>query len=132
MTLGALLAVAAIASATPVSSGTKDDIIYMKNGDRLTCEIKGLTSGALQVSLDYVDGTISVQWSRVARLESTKLFIVRLTDGTVYTGSLNVPQGPEEATALEVVEVSGDTVNVTKRDVVRVNQTSMTSGDAST
>jgi hypothetical protein len=31
---------------------------------------------ALSVSLDYVSGTISVDWSKVARLESSQLFVV--------------------------------------------------------
>ena len=44
----------------------------MKNGDRFTCEIKGLSAGVLSASLDYVYGTIAVQWSQVARLESDR------------------------------------------------------------
>ena len=31
--------------------------------------------------LDYVDGTISVDWSKVARLESSQLFIVKEENG---------------------------------------------------
>ena len=98
MTLGALLAVAAIASATPVSSGPKTDIIYMKNGDRLTCEIKGLTSGALQVSLDYVDGTdlgAVVQGEPASRAPSCSLSAS--PKGGVYRVPGACTQGPEEA-----------------------------------
>jgi hypothetical protein len=42
----------------------------MKNGDCMTCEVKGLDSGVLYVSFDYIHGTTSVQWSKVAHLES--------------------------------------------------------------
>jgi hypothetical protein len=66
----------------------------MKNGDRLTCQIKGLDAGVLYVSFDYIDGTTSVQWSKVARLESDQLFIVNTEDGSVYTGSLHTPETP--------------------------------------
>ena len=60
----------------------------MTNGDRLTCEIKGLSQGVLYVGLDYIDGTSSVQWSKVAHLESKQLFIVTTEDGLVITGTL--------------------------------------------
>ena len=70
--------------------GEKTDILYMNNGDRLTCEIKSLDAGALYIGLDYVDGTITVNWAKVRRLESKRLFIVRLESGLVYTGSLAV------------------------------------------
>ena len=42
-----------------------------------------------QVKLDYVDGTISVQWSQVAHLESNRLFLVQTESGAVYTGKLS-------------------------------------------
>jgi hypothetical protein len=61
----------------------------MKNGDRLTCEVKGLDTGILYVSIDYIDGTSSVDWSKVARLESKQLFVVKTEDGSVYTGTLS-------------------------------------------
>ena len=53
----------------------------MKNGDRITCEVKGLEGGVLTVNLDYVDGTLSIDWLKVARLESSYLFLVTLQDG---------------------------------------------------
>jgi len=49
----------------PLFGREKSDVIVMKNGDHLTCEIKGLNSGVLYVSLDYLLGTSSVQWSKV-------------------------------------------------------------------
>ena len=49
----------------PLSAQENTDVIVMKNGDRLTCEIKGLNGGVLSVKLNYVDGTIAVQWSQL-------------------------------------------------------------------
>jgi hypothetical protein len=66
----------------------KSDVIVMKNGDRLTGEIKGLDSGVLHFSTDYIDGTCSIQWSRVDHLESKQLFVVITEDGSVYSGTL--------------------------------------------
>lgn len=55
----------------------KTDLIVLTNGDRLTCEIKKLESGVLYASLDSVDGSISISWSKVARIESKHLFLLQ-------------------------------------------------------
>ena len=74
--------------ATPAFARESTDVIVMKNGDHLTGEIKGLNAGVLYMSMGYMLGTSSVQWSEVARLESKQLFLVRTEDGSVYTGTL--------------------------------------------
>ena len=76
-----------LAKAVPVSAGNKTDLVVLKNGDRLTCEIKGLRSGTLYVSLGYALGTISVNWTEVAQLKSTEMFIVKTDNGSVYRGT---------------------------------------------
>ena len=73
---------------TQLFARDKTDVLVMRNGDRITCEAKGLDAGVLYVSIDYVDGTTSVDWSKVARLESKQLFVVKTEDGSVYTGEL--------------------------------------------
>jgi putative salt-induced outer membrane protein YdiY len=70
----------------------KTDVLVMTNGDRMTCEVKGLDAGVLYVSFDYIDGTASVDWSKVASLESKQLFVVKTQSGEVYTGSLKTPE----------------------------------------
>src|SRR5215469_3722897 len=80
--------------ASPLLGRDKTDIMIMKNGDRMTCGIKGLDAGVLYVDFDYIDGTASVDWSKVARLESTQLFVVKTEDGSVYTGTLRTPETP--------------------------------------
>lgn len=41
----------------PLFARDKTDVIVMKNGDHMTCEIKGLSAGVLSVKLSYVDCT---------------------------------------------------------------------------
>jgi hypothetical protein len=66
------------------------------------------------VSFDYIDGTASVDWSKVARVESTQLFVVKTADGSVYSGTIKtaesaanqpvniqVVQSPEHAAVIE-------------------------------
>src|ERR1700757_2675319 len=85
---------AALVLAPALFARDKTDVLVMKNGDRMTCQIKGLESGVLYVSFDYIDGTTSVEWAKVARVESKELFIVKTEDGSVYTGRLKTPETP--------------------------------------
>jgi putative salt-induced outer membrane protein YdiY len=79
--------------AAPLAARLKTDVVVMSNGDRITGEIKGLDAGVLKVDLDYVDGAISIEWLKVARVESSQLFIVQVQDGSMYTGTLATAPG---------------------------------------
>ncbi|MBP2647774.1 MAG: hypothetical protein H6Q77_1398 [Gemmatimonadetes bacterium] len=129
MRVGAIGLTATMLAAAPLHAGEKTDVLYMKNGDRLTCEIKSLDAGALYIGLDYVDGTISVNWSHVQRLESRRLFIVRMESGVVYTGTLAVADttvGEEQRPVLALTDLSGNRVTLDKGDVVSIGKTSET------
>ena len=67
----------------------RTDVIIMKNGDRITCEITGVKYGTLYARLDYVDGIIEIDWSKVAKVESHRLFIVKTEDGSVHEGKIS-------------------------------------------
>ncbi len=84
----------ALLLATPLFARESTDVIVMKNGDRLTGEIKGLNEGVLYMSMNYILGTSSVQWSQVAHLESKQLFLVKTENGSVYTGTLTTTNTP--------------------------------------
>ncbi len=88
----------------PVNARPKKDILYFKNGDRWTCEIKKLDRAYLYVKLDYVDGTVSVDWSKVDRVKSDQLFIVRTDKGVLLTGPVGTPEKSIEEPQLTVGE----------------------------
>src|ERR1700751_4838346 len=91
--------------AMPLLARDKTDVLVMNNGDRMTCEVKGLDGGVLYVSFDYIDGTASVDWSKVARLESRQLFLVKTEDGSMYTGTLKTPEaGAGRPVEIQIVE----------------------------
>jgi putative salt-induced outer membrane protein YdiY len=102
------------------------DKVTMKNGDRITCEIKTLEAGVLKVNLDYVDGTISIDWLKVARIESPAMFLIQLADGSIYSahvltadtgagGPMKVQIQTEEEAAAAVAP---------QTEIVRMTQTS--------
>ncbi len=110
--------------ATPAFARESTDVIVMKNGDRLTGEIKGLNAGVLYMSIAYILGTSSVQWSKVARLESKQLFLVKTEDGSVYTGTLSTKETASgRPTEITVVETSAKSVIESPR-IVQMDMTS--------
>jgi hypothetical protein len=121
----ALILSSALLLAAPLFARDKTDVIVMKNGDRMTCQIKGLDAGVLYVSFDYIDGTASVDWSKVARLESKQLFIVKTQDGSLYSGSLTTPETADNRPVkLQVLETPEKEVAVDRSEVVQMVQTS--------
>ena len=111
MRLRLLLLCAAISSPFPLFAREKTDVIIMKNGDHVTCEIKGLRSNTLYISVDYILSTLSVDWSKVDHVQSKQLFLVRTQDGTVYTGALSTPvTSGRRPSQIEVLESPGEKV----------------------
>jgi len=109
---------------TQLFARDKTDVLVMRNGDRITCEVKGLDAGVLFISIDYVDGTTQVDWSKVAKLESKQLFVVKTADGSVYTGELRTEQ-TEANRPVEIKVLLAEQEQVVSRSqVVRMVATS--------
>ena len=122
--LGILL-VALFGFALPLSAREKSDVIVLKNGNRITCEVKSLQSNTLYISVDFILGTLSVDWTKVDHIESKQLFVVKTRDGTVYRGTISTPKTlggrPEE---IEVLQVTEKKVVLQREQVVQASETS--------
>jgi hypothetical protein len=98
----------------------------MRNGDCLTCEIKGLDSDTLSISLDYAAGTVSINWGEVDHIESKQLFLVKTMDGLVYSGTLATPSTPRaRPTKIEVFETPADRVELEQNHIIHMEQTDL-------
>src|SRR5215470_13875775 len=116
---------AVLCLSVPLFARNKTDVLVMKNGDRMTCAVKGLDSGVLYVDFDYIDGTASVDWSKVEHLESRQLFVVKTQDGAVYVGTLNSTNtGLGKPLKIEVVEDPQRKAVIEQPDIVRMIGTS--------
>ncbi len=101
----------------------KKDVLVMRNGDHITCEVKGLSAGVLSIKLSYVQGTIDVQWSEVDRLESNQVFLVKTETGAVYTGRLlPASVSGDRAVKIEIATVPESAVEVPRSQIVKLNQ----------
>jgi hypothetical protein len=112
----------------PLVAQGKNDVLVMKNGDRFACEIKGLSADVLSVSLVYVDGTIAVQWSQVARLESDRLLsAIPGADGEwcgVYRQGVDYRSVRRSPNKIEIGEAEGKEVEVAQRKIIKLRQPS--------
>src|SRR5262245_58705082 len=102
-----------VACARPVTAADKVDVITFKNGDRITCEIKKLDRGTLEISTDPL-GTVSVHWGVVTALTSPRQFEVQVADGFRYYGSLR----PAPAGDVAVADEGGNELTLALADVI--------------
>ena len=114
LTAGVLLLCAVLACARPATAADKIDVITFKNGDRITCEIKKLDHGVLEVSTDPL-GTVSVHWGEVAAVASPREFEVQVAAGYQYYGSLRGPGSGEV-----LVADGGNEITLTLSDIIRL------------
>jgi putative salt-induced outer membrane protein YdiY len=118
-----------ILAASPLSTAfarEHTDVIQLKNGDRITGEVKFLENGILKVDVDYVDGTISIDWLKVAQLDSKALFLLQLQDGSIFSTTVTTitTRGSEAAGRLELHPEGREAVIIDSSAVVRMTQTS--------
>jgi hypothetical protein len=96
--------------ALPLFARESTDVIVMRNGDHITGTIKALYGGVLYFGIPYIIQTVSVDWTKVARVESTQLFIVKTEDGSVYNGTITSSEtGPGRPIEIHVTEPTDTT-----------------------
>ena len=100
-TIGSLvLLAAALALSAPVGAAPRTDIVVFRNGDRLTGEVKSLERGMLSFKTDAT-GTISIEWDKVASVQTDQYLQVELSDGRRHFGRASQAQ-PEGRLKLRV------------------------------
>ncbi len=109
----ALLLLVVFGAPAPAAA-QKTDVVVLVNGDTLTCEIKLLDRGRLQVSTDHL-GTVNIEWDKVVSVTADRVFRVETSGGLRLLGRL----ATSEARHLDVVQDTG-TVSVDQAEVVYV------------
>ena len=93
----------------------KNDTVYLKNGDRITGELKKFEYGLLNLSTDAMK-TISIEFDRINSIHSAKYFEIRLNSGTKYFGHL---QKSDVMSTVNIVTVT-DTIPKRLWDIVLI------------
>ncbi len=98
----------------------KDDVVILFNGDRMTGEIKSLEQGVLSFKADYMSDAVRLDWKRVARIESKDQYIITLTSGGLYTGSLDLVSRGRDSVENFEIRAGNDTVKVRQEEVLKL------------
>lgn len=106
--------------APAICAKNNDDVVVLKNGDRLTGEIKGLQRGELKVKADYMAEAVRLDWARIERLESKSTFIISLIDGKLFTSVMRLLPGNSNEVPNFVIGSSDGALRVHQSDVIRI------------
>lgn len=93
------------------------DVLLLRNGDKLTGELKGLQRGQVTYKTDAMS-TIYVKWPRVVTVTTDKQFEINLEDGRRYFGSLKSSDTPHRV----IIRGSRDTLEVPTQSIVELTR----------
>jgi hypothetical protein len=113
----ALLGLALLAPVAALQAAPKTDVVYFTNGDRLTGEIKGMEKGMLELSTSTA-GTVSIEWDKVAHIETGQYLEVETSRGTRYHGRVPEAQQPGSIRLAADGEAAAEGLAIA--DVVRI------------
>jgi hypothetical protein len=107
----------AISIILPASAREKTDVVILKNGDRITCEIQNLARGMLTVKTDSMS-TVEIKWQDIDKITSKHLFTVQDAQGRIYVGSL------QPAAEKQRVDVTGSRAasNLDHMSIVQIQE----------
>lgn len=98
---GTLLRLLCLAGALSYASHcfATDDVVTLRNGDRITGEIKKLERGELHIKPNYGENTFVIDWKEIASVDSQEDFLIELSTGQRINGTLSTqPEVPSEVT----------------------------------
>jgi Protein of unknown function, DUF481 len=118
--LHALLATASTGR-MEASSRFHTDVVYMKNGDKITCEIRSLEQAQLTIKQEYANSTVVLDWNKVDHIQTEQPFVVVDAKGGASSGIVS------ETADKHIVKVAGATSKEIPHDeVVSIEQTGET------
>jgi len=93
----------------------KTDIVLLKNGDRVTGEVKGLERGKLEFSTDHM-GTVYIEWLDIEEIFSTTGQAVELTNGQRFYGPLAKTEDQE----MMMIKTEHGPVGLNTEDIINI------------
>jgi len=100
--------------------GANDDVVVMKNGDRMTGELKSLQRGQLSFKADYMAESVVLDWTRLERLESKSTFLIFLVNGKRFTSIIRLVPANSSETANFVIGPAKTGERVAQLDVIGI------------
>ncbi len=105
------LPVGALVLAAPAAAAPKTDVVVMRNGDRVTCEIDQVERGRLRIKTDDM-GTLDIEWDKVASVRANAAFEVEDLADVLHYGPLR--EGPRAGTVVVLARGGADTLDMSR------------------
>jgi hypothetical protein len=67
----------------------QSDSLLLSNGNIIVGEIKSMDKGVLTIETDYSDSDFKVKWNEIKRITSKTKYLITLSNGKRYNGTLN-------------------------------------------
>lgn len=93
----------------------KTDIVLLKNGDRVTGEVKSLDRGKLTLSTDHM-GTLAIDWVEIQEIFSSTGQAIELTNGQRFYGPLAKSENDE----MMMVRTEQGPVGLSTNDIINM------------
>jgi preprotein translocase subunit YajC len=101
-----------------ISSGfAQHDSIIFNNGNYIVGEIKSMERNVLKVETDYSDTDFAVEWNRIKEIYTETYFLITLTNGARYNGTIKTVSAEKVA----ILTGEGENVEVAILDIVILN-----------
>ena len=94
-----------------------EDVVILKNDDRITGEVQKLELGELYFDPDYGNGVFRFDWEDVKRIESTETFIARTSSGSRVVGSIQ--NDPNDSSRI-LIETEEETIQLEQMVLVKL------------
>jgi hypothetical protein len=108
---------------TLASSRLSTDVVYMTNGDKITCEIRSLEQAQLTIKQAYANSTVVLDWNKVDHIQTKQPFVVVGVRGATFSGVIS------ETADRHIVKIVGTSEKeVPHDDVVSIEETGETFG----
>lgn len=73
--------------AIPCTAQTQDSL-QLVNGNTIVGEIKNMDKGVLKIETAYSDSDFKIEWEKITALRTTTFFLITLSNGQRYNGTL--------------------------------------------
>ena len=104
---------------TSTSFAQTDSLVFL-DGQTMVGEIKSMNRGNLKVETEFSDSDFIIEWSEVAQIFSTNIFLISLEDGRRFDASL---KSKASGSVVEIIGISG-THEVLLDEIVFINPVS--------
>ena len=90
----------------------QNDTLIMINGEILTGEIKLFDNGVVTIETMYSDNDFEVEWEKVEQISTIRQFVVIMTDGNRYFGTLTSEKDDPSIVLIDDIKEGQPKVNI--------------------